>query len=58
MILYRCTECGDDIGHAFRLTACIETSSTEHHSDVEFCSIGCLTDWAAECGYRDDDREF
>lgn len=47
---YLCDKCGCDIGKRICLTAHLASGD-----DLQFCSIGCLTDWAADSGYRDDD---
>ena len=50
MILYSCDECGLPFTGPKRIT--LTRYSGE---DVHFDYIGCLTDWAAANGYRDDD---
>lgn len=56
MIIYRCTECGDDIpGHADGTPKRIRWQAiTCTTVELHFCTVGCLTDWAADSGYRDD----
>lgn len=58
MKIYRCGECSEDCRSSFRIAVHVQTTSTEHAERNDFCSIGCLTDWAAEYGYRDDDKEW
>lgn len=55
MILYRCTECGEDIpGEADGTPARIRWQATTLvNKSSHFCSLQCATDWADSNGYAD-----
>ncbi|KAB7761787.1 hypothetical protein [Mycolicibacterium mucogenicum] len=52
MIVYKCDQCGDDIGERLRITT--DTYGPSEH----FCSLPCLLLWAKRTGYAKPEEQL